>query len=43
MRADDDVEGYEMTSRKKYSGTAKDMHDMRILGKTQVLNVSATN
>jgi hypothetical protein len=38
-----DVEddGLEMHSRGKHSGTDADMQDMRILGKTQQLNVSA--
>jgi len=32
-------EGYEMASRSKYSGTENDVRDMRMLGRTQQLNV----
>ena len=35
-----DENGFELRSRSKMAGTEADQHDMRILGKTQQLNVS---
>jgi hypothetical protein len=34
-----ELETFESALRSKYAGTAADEHDMRMLGKTQVLNV----